>query len=793
LLERLRTMPSETDPMPADTVRARAWRAFRSPAIGLALAALSTLASACSASDANAPPLPGHRSPENSAPEGEPSGETPGSVDPTPDPFEKPPPPLALPQPAIDAAAAAVRTVLARAAYTRSVRVENGTTGQTVVVSTPERLLKPASNTKLFTTGAALELLGEDHGMALRAYGTAAIGANGTLAGDLYVLSEHNFTASPQFYPGAREPFDRLAQALRRRGLQNVTGAVRLTGEIIYNAASSVQTLNVAAQRTSAAAPLGQALTAAGITHGGVTTAAALAQPAGATLLVEYAPMPIVVGASPINVLSHNEFADLLSRHLGWKVEGQSSYAGGGKVMIDWLSSLKIPTAGIAFNDGSGLSHDNRVSADATVAMMRAMNTTPAGPAWKGTMAIAGVRGTLRGRLTGDETRGRVFAKTGTLRDTIALSGYLENRYDGHEYLISILQNAVADQATARAIADDVVRVIARNHRESGARLPAPALARVRGVAAKGLLEMAWEEVEGAEGYLVWLSADGRTWDRDDARFVRKTRFMAGDLPDVPVVYVRITARDAAGLESDPSTTFAASPSKERPSILLVDANQRWLEEPQPENVLVQNHDFLVSLASSSSSRLFDSVRREEIAGGSMDLSGYRAIVWAAGETSVAHKPVNEAEQAALKAYLETDGAVLFSGSELLWSFSSPRGSDSDVAFASQVLRAGFVADDAGTFEFEGAAGSDFERVPVASFFTPDAMRVETPDVLAPAGGSVELLRYVGGAGGAAAVGYKGKGRVVVTGFPVESIASGVARKSVLDAAYTFLGAPAPR
>jgi len=204
--------------------------------------------------------------------------------------------------------------------------------------------------------------------------------------------------------------------------------------------------------------------------------------------------------------------------------------------------------------------------------------------------------------------------------------------------------------------------------------------------------------------------------------------------------------------------------------------------------VLGRHHDFLVSLARASAGRRFDSVRHEEVAGGLLDLSAYRAVVWAAGETSTAHKPVNEAEQAALKAYLGSDGAVLFSGSELLWSFSAPRGSATDLAFASEVLRAGFVADDAATFEFEGAGGSELGDVPIGSFFTPDAMRVESPDVLAPVGGSVELLRYVGGAGGAAAVGYKGKGRVVVTGFPVESIASGAARKAVLDAAYGFLG-----
>lgn len=743
--------------------------------------------------------LPGDVPQENDSPDGA-SATPPGSVDPgetdptdpVPDPFEKAPAPLALPQPAIDAAAAAVRTSLARAAYTRSVRIENATTGQTVFVATPDRLLKPASNTKLFTTGAAIEMLGEDRGMGLAAYGTAAVGANGVLTGDLVILSEHNFTASPQFYPASREPFDRLARALRARGLTSVTGAVRLSGEVIYNAASAVGTLDVAAYRANAAGPLGQALTAAGITHGGVTTAATLTAPAGATLLLDYAPMPIAVGASPINVLSHNEFADLLSRHLGFKLGGgQSSYAGGNKVMIDWLTSLKIPTTGVVFNDGSGLSGTNRVSADVVVALLRAMNNEPSGPVWRGTMSIAGVRGTFGGRLTDADTRGRLFAKSGTLSDTIALSGYLENRYDGQEYLISILQNDVANQATARDIADDVVRAIAKNHRASAARLAPPKIARARGGVGKGFLEIQWDEVANASGYLVWFSDNGRTWRRDDARLVKTTRFLAGTLPDVPVVYVRVTALDAAGLESDPSTTLAAAPTREKPEILVVDANQRWLADPQPENVLARNHEFLVPLGRASAGRRFDSVRHDEIAAGRVDLAGYRVIVWAAGETSTVHKPIQEAEQAALKAYLQAGGAMVFSGAELLWAMSAPRGSATDVAFATEVLHAGLANDDAGTYEFEGTPSGDFKAVPIASFFTPDAMMIETPDVLTPTGGAVELLRYVGGGGGAAAIGFKGTGSVVVTGFPVESIGSGVARKAVLDAAYGYLGVAA--
>jgi len=715
-----------------------------------------------------------------------PGASTPGSFDPVPDAFEKPPAPLPLPQAAIDAVAAEVKATVTRAGYTRSVRVDNATTGQVLATSTPATFLKPASNTKLFTTGASLEMLGEDHPLGLKVYGTAPIGANGVLTGNLHVVSEHNFTLSTEFYPSPRTPFDRMAATLKRQGLKQITGTVTLNGEVTYEGAE-FGTLDAATERTQAVGPLGDALTAAGIAHGAVSGSATFTPPAGATLLLEHAPLPLPVGESPLNTLSHNEFADTLSRHLGFVKGGQSSYAAGGKVMVDWAKSLGAPD-GLSFSDGSGLSGANRVSADAVIAILKGMTGTPEGPVWKHTMAIAGVRGTVRARMTEADTKGRFFGKTGTLNDTIALSGYLENKYDGQEYVISVIQNAVGNQTTARDIADDVVRTVAKNHRKSEARPNAPVVAHVRGGAAKGVLEIMWNAVDGADGYVVWLSDTGRVWKRDMARYVKNTRFVAGDLPDVPNVYVRITAHNAAGLESDPSVTFMASPAKEHAEVLLVDANLRWMSAAdQPENVMGENHDFLVALARASGAHRVDSASQADVADGKLDLSAYKAVIWAAGETSTGQQPISTAAQTVLATYLGKNGAVLFSGSELLWALDS-KGSEADKTFARDVMHAGFADDAAGTFEFEGVEATDFQKIGTTSFYTPDAMRVDTPDVLNAVGGSAPLLRYLGGKGGAAVLGFKGTGRVMVTGFPVESIASGAMRKSVLDSAYTFLG-----
>ena len=289
----------------------------------------------------------------------------------------------------------------------------------------------------------------------------------------------------------------------------------------------------------------------------------------------------------------------------------------------------------------------------------------------------------------------------------------------------------------------------------------------------------------------MWTSDTGRVWRREDARLVKKTTFVAGNVQDAPVVYVRVTALGADGLESEPSPVFAASPAAERAEVLLVDANERWLAEPAPENVLGRHHDFLVAAASASPGRRVDSVRHDEVAAGRVDLASYRAVVWAAGESSTAQRPLAEPEQAALRAYVAAGGAALFSGSELLWSLSAPRSSAADVAFANDVARRA-VNDDAATFGSTRRRGRLRRRAHHELLH--DAMRVETPDVLAPANGGVGSCA-TSAARGAAAVGFRaaagGAGRVVVWASRWNR-SRPTARAAVLRAAYAYLGLAAP-
>ena len=88
------------------------------------------------------------------------------------------------------------------------------------------------------------------------------------------------------------------------------------------------------------------------------------------------------------------------------------------------------------------------------------MRRSPNGNVFRGTLAVAGVDGSLKRRMTEEGVRGRVFAKTGYLSGATGLSGYAETQ-SGKLYAFSILVNDfTVSYARVRNILDDVARAL---------------------------------------------------------------------------------------------------------------------------------------------------------------------------------------------------------------------------------------------------------------------------------------------------------------------------------------------
>jgi hypothetical protein len=184
-----------------------------------------------------------------------------------------------------------------------------------------------------------------------------------------------------------------------------------------------------------------------------------------------------------------------------------------------------------------------------------------------------------------------------------------------------------------------------------------------------------------------------------------------------------------------------------------------------------------------------DTAQNESITGGQVRLSDYKYVIWLDGEEGVKDETFNAAERTAISNYLAANGKLFVSGSEIGFDLA---GNNRAKSFFNNTLRAGYVADDAGSYTASGAGGSIFEGLNIAiDNGTAGTYDVDAPDKLAASAGSKIALNYTGTGSGAAAVQYSNATgqRVVTMGFPFESITNGGVRNAVMKAVLNFFGA----
>jgi len=91
-------------------------------------------------------------------------------------------------------------------------------------------------------------------------------------------------------------------------------------------------------------------------------------------------------------------------------------------------------------------------------------NRQPWGAAWRASLPVGGVDGTLSARFAEPAHKGRVFAKTGTLGEVNALSGYLVTG-SGRTLVFSVLCNDHNPSGDAARVAlDKIVAAIAADN-----------------------------------------------------------------------------------------------------------------------------------------------------------------------------------------------------------------------------------------------------------------------------------------------------------------------------------------
>src|SRR5690606_23144696 len=148
--------------------------------------------------------------------------------------------------------------------------------------------------------------------------------------------------------------------------------------------------------------------------------------PANATVLATHDSPALADVIRQVNKYSNNVMARMTLLTLGADMNGPGATPdSGGRAVRQILKNQGVDTRGWVLDNGSGLSRHGRVTARGLAQMLDVAWRSPLMPEFVSSLAISGVDGTVRRRLRSEDTRGQAHLKTGTLRDSRALAGYV--------------------------------------------------------------------------------------------------------------------------------------------------------------------------------------------------------------------------------------------------------------------------------------------------------------------------------------------------------------------------------
>jgi len=185
---------------------------------------------------------------------------------------------------------------------------------------------------------------------------------------------------------------------------------------------------------------LAEALTRHGISLRGGILASREPLPPSLRVLASAAGPQVIEQIRVVNKESQNLHAETLLRRLGLDVFNDASVEASLRARENFLKAHNVRVTDTGMYDGSGLSRSDLVTARAEVDLLIAMARHPLAKAFRDSLPIAGVDGTLKRRMVGTKAQGRVFAKTGSLRHVNALAGYVD-AVSGRHLVFSIVVN----------------------------------------------------------------------------------------------------------------------------------------------------------------------------------------------------------------------------------------------------------------------------------------------------------------------------------------------------------------
>jgi len=152
---------------------------------------------------------------------------------------------------------------------------------------------------------------------------------------------------------------------------------------------------------------------------------AALPKPENRIVLAEHDSLPLSQDIKVTLKVSQNLHAEMLLRTMSRVQDHQGSLEDGLDILKSFTQKIGIPREEVQFAGGSGLSRDTLVTPDALIKLLEFTTRAPWFQPFYDALPVAGIDGTLADRFQHTALEGRIHAKTGSMENVNALSGYM--------------------------------------------------------------------------------------------------------------------------------------------------------------------------------------------------------------------------------------------------------------------------------------------------------------------------------------------------------------------------------
>jgi D-alanyl-D-alanine carboxypeptidase/D-alanyl-D-alanine-endopeptidase (penicillin-binding protein 4) len=200
--------------------------------------------------------------------------------------------------------------------------------------------------------------------------------------------------------------------------------------------------------------------------NGGTNGASTAAPPVQNEIATLQSPPFSLIAAQTLKP-SQNLYTELILRTLG-KVTpppattsslGETSENLGLEAVKSFLKTAGIRPESLVLDDGSGLSRNDMITAEASVQLLVFMSKHRYAQVFRDALPIAGVDGTLRNRMRGTAAENNVRAKTGSLSSASSLGGYVTTAA-GEKLAFSITVNNYPRDVDARSLCLEPITVL---------------------------------------------------------------------------------------------------------------------------------------------------------------------------------------------------------------------------------------------------------------------------------------------------------------------------------------------